>query len=139
MAAVSAAMLLHPVSYSHSHYETEDESEFEECNTLTVLDYGNKKSHWMTPQYLSLQLRCSRLMMTEARQALRGHFREESRQNLQRLLPIDKETQTAAENSVNQTLKGNPNYSMDRLPAFLAVPIDDQEAVFGHLEESLEL
>ncbi|KAH9321166.1 hypothetical protein KI387_015805, partial [Taxus chinensis] len=95
MAAIPLPLLL-PCPTSHfSSDPVEDDENFEDCNTLTVLDYGNlgtRQNHWMTPRYFSLQLRCSGLMMKEAQRALRHHFRGESSEKLQHLLAAGKET-----------------------------------------------
>ncbi|EFJ29850.1 hypothetical protein SELMODRAFT_440557 [Selaginella moellendorffii] len=52
----------------------------DEEDELTFLDYdddneGKRKSPWLTSQYLSLRLRCSSLMMKEAKDALSRHFK----------------------------------------------------------------
>eukprot|EP01018_Ginkgo_biloba_P007731 Gb_21236 [translate_table: standard] len=132
--------------------QSEMVEEPEVCNTLTVIDYGNinRENHWMTPQYLNLRLRCSRLMVDETRQALRHHFRRANPQKLQKLLQFQSETKLQAEREecLTKRSQGNVADYLDphrhsrictdgsSLPTFLAVPINDREAATGFLEES---
>ncbi|GLJ12498.1 hypothetical protein SUGI_0192170 [Cryptomeria japonica] len=137
MAAISLPLLLFSSSYFNS--DPIGEEEFEECNTLTVLDYGNtgKPSRWMTPQYLNLQIRCSGLMRDEAHRALKHHFRGERNESLQNSSGVRNKIKWPHENENEDGNFVENCFGESLLPTFLAVEVDDCKLGSEVLQESL--